>query len=314
MPDAKAFTDAPPDVITLMKQRRRWMNGAFFGTKKVIVNVINMVSCKRTNHGCIKKSFMVLFMIYTGALYTLQFFIVGAMFASIYAFFDELFAVSVEGNEFLEKEFENGTFSLVFAYVYIFLIIMALIMSLAMPPERIKVWFRVLVGAFGLVTIVCITGVIFFLINQTFYPPEKHYITDEKRWEDTGNYYFSWLVLAGVIMFSIYAIPIIMRPIDFLQNIPGYLVGLFTYIFLIPMFINVFSIYAFSNLHDVSWGNRPTSSGTGTEAFSSDRAVQMMTEHNYAEFRANLLFIWLCCNGAYFFVVLKLSGSSNPTY
>ena len=79
------------------------------------------------------------------------------------------------------------------------------------------------------------------------------------------------------------------------------------------MFINVFSIYAFSNLHDVSWGNRPTSSGTGTEAFSADRAVQLMTEHNYAEFRANVLFIWICCNGAYFFIVLKLSGSSDPT-
>ena len=88
VPDAKAFTDAPPDVVTLMKQRRRWMNGAFFGTKKVIVNVINMVSCSRTNHGCCKKSFMVIFMIYTMALYALQFFIVGAMFASIYAFFD----------------------------------------------------------------------------------------------------------------------------------------------------------------------------------------------------------------------------------
>ena len=87
------------------------------------------------------------------------------MFASIYAFFTELFSVTVDGNEFLEEEFENGTFSLIFAYVYIFLILMALIMSLAMPPERIKVWFRMLVAAFGIISLVTIVGVIYFLID-----------------------------------------------------------------------------------------------------------------------------------------------------
>ena len=36
VPDAKAFTDAPQSMMVLMKQRRRWMNGAMFGTSKVI--------------------------------------------------------------------------------------------------------------------------------------------------------------------------------------------------------------------------------------------------------------------------------------
>ena len=38
-----------------------------------------------------------------------------------------------------------------------------------------------------------------------------------------------------------------------------------------------------------------------------------MTDSNYQEFRANVLFIWLCCNGAYFYIVLGLSGSNDPT-
>ena len=53
----------------------------------------------------------------------------------------------------------------------------------------------------------------------------------------------------------------------------GYLVGLVSYIVLIPMFVNVFSIYSFSNLHDVSWGNRPSTTGVGTEAFSANVAT-----------------------------------------
>ena len=114
-------------------------------------------------------------------------------------------------------------------------------------------------------------------------------------------------------MLCIYLIPMILRPIDFLSNLGGYICGLFTYILLIPMYINVFSIYAFCNLHDVSWGNRPTTQGTGTEAFSADKQIQLMTEHNYQEFRANILFIWIVANGAYFWFVLGLAGSDSPT-
>ena len=88
-----------------------------------------------------------------------------------------------------------------------------------------------------------------------------------------GKHYFSILVFAGCIMLSIYLIPMILRPVDFLSNLGGYIMGMFTYLLLIPMYINVFSIYAFSNLHDVSWGNRPTTTGTGTEAFSANKAT-----------------------------------------
>ena len=53
-------------------------------------------------------------------------------------------------------------------------------------------------------------------------------------------YYFSPLVLAGVIMLSVYLVPIVMRPIDFLENFRGYVIGLIAYLMLIPMFTNVF--------------------------------------------------------------------------
>ena len=191
------------------------------------------------------------------------------MFASIYAFFDQLFNTIFEGNYKLEQLYNDGLFTLLFAYVYIFLIVMTLILSLALPIDRSATWFNIILGAFGFLTTISIIGMILYLNATGFMAPEKKYNPNSEEWEPTGNYNFSYLVLAGVIMLSIYAVPFIMRPVDFLKNIKGYIVGLISYILMIPMFVNVFSIYSFCNLHDVSWGNRPTTSGTGSEAFSA---------------------------------------------
>ena len=101
IPDAKAFTDGPPSMMVLMKQRRRWMNGAMFGTTKVISNFVNMTSCRRTNHSCPRQCAMCVFMLYTSTLFALQFFIVGAMFAATYAFYDQLLASLFSQNDSL---------------------------------------------------------------------------------------------------------------------------------------------------------------------------------------------------------------------
>ena len=64
VPDAKAYTDAPPSMMILMKQRRRWMNGALFGTWKVLGNFVNMISCRRTTHGFGRGLGMLIFLLY----------------------------------------------------------------------------------------------------------------------------------------------------------------------------------------------------------------------------------------------------------
>ena len=64
VPEAKAVTDGPESLTILIKQRRRWMNGALFGTVKVISNIPNMLSCRRTTHGIGYQLLMALYLIY----------------------------------------------------------------------------------------------------------------------------------------------------------------------------------------------------------------------------------------------------------
>ena len=59
-------------------------------------------------------------------------------------------------------------------------------------------------------------------------------------------------------MNSVFLIPIILRPLDFLSNVRNYIFGLISYLWMMPTFINVMQIYAMCNLHDISWGNRPS--------------------------------------------------------
>ena len=91
IPDAKAFTDAPQCLSVLMKQRRRWMNGKLFCTYDVIINFLNMVSCRRNNHPCYRQCLMVLFMLYYCSLYMLQFLTLSLMFVTLKIFFDNVF-------------------------------------------------------------------------------------------------------------------------------------------------------------------------------------------------------------------------------
>ena len=157
-------------MMVLMKQRRRWMNGAMFGTYKVLGNFVNMVSCKRTKHGCCSKCGMFAFLLYLSTLYMLQFFIVGAMFAAIYAFFNQVFASIFAQNVHFQQLYYDGILLNSFVYVYIMLLAMCLILSLALPLDRAKPCFIIATTLFGLLTIAAIVGMVFYLAAAGFMP------------------------------------------------------------------------------------------------------------------------------------------------
>lgn len=109
---------------------------------------------------------------------------------------------------------------------------------------------------------------------------------------------FNVLTVTGIVMLGVFCVPCILRPIDFLKNFGSYTLGMISYILLLPVFTNVFQIYAMSNLHDVSWGNRPAT--TGQEAFTDNKKDAKKNEEDYKVFRTNFMFFWVACQGAYF--------------
>ena len=57
------------------------------------------------------------------------------------------------------------------------------------------------------------------------------------------------------------------------------------------------------NLHDISWGNRPTAAASGTNAFTEVAKKQLELEKTYKMFRVNKLCLWMVFNAAYVVVL-----------
>lgn len=62
------------------------------------------------------------------------------------------------------------------------------------------------------------------------------------------------------------------------------------------------------NLHDVSWGNRPSS--TGAEAFSANKSTQETIKTDYMIYRTNFFFVWFLLNGVYAALMIRLVNGS----
>ena len=184
IPDAKAFTDAPQSLTVLMKQRRRWMNGALFGTYKVIANGARMITCGRNDHPFIRQLLMVFFMIYLTTLYLLQFLTIGAMFVTIIIFFDQFFEVlfvQTSDSQFLKDVYDNGIIKKVLFTAYLGMIFLSTFVSISLPIERAMGYFRVVSVILGILMILAITGITYFLAQRGFFPNKAECVTDPKN-------------------------------------------------------------------------------------------------------------------------------------
>ena len=97
---------------------------------------------------------------------------------------------------------------------------MAIIISLTTPVERGVSYFMFLMAVFGILLLITMAGIIFYLASIGFSE-------------------YSNLVFAGVVMCTVFLIPMLLRPLDFLDNLKNYTLGLLSYLFMMPTFINI---------------------------------------------------------------------------
>lgn len=74
--------------------------------------------------------------------------------------------------------------------------------------------------------------------------------------------------------------------------------------FMLPTFMNIFIIYSFCNVHDVTWGTRDSN-------LINNEAAQHNMEVSYKRFRSKLVIFWVAANFIYAGGILMVRGMSE---
>jgi chitin synthase len=237
---AMAETDVPNTVAAYILQRRRWINGTFFSN---LHSVSNFYQIFRTRHSLARKIVFLLQTLYNGLMLLMNWFNV----ATTYLFF-YLLTLGYQKNS-VDPVFSNELMVISLNQVYLFSLLACLVASLGNKPNQSGYLYRVLFVVFCI-----LSGVMFYLSTVRLY--------DELSETTGGAFDFASFFYQSSsfrdLFLSAFLIAIVFFFISLLYLDPWHMItSWLPYSILILCSTNILFVYAFSNISDISWGNRP---------------------------------------------------------
>lgn len=210
-----------------------------------------------------------------------QMFLTLALVGSFYAVFS-IFIRSMFPTDKCKSIYEVAN---VLENIYVLLLFVILIVSVTRKVEKSGVYYQAAAVVLGLFMLITLTSSIFYFFVRT----DQHLS-------------LAFFFVIGTLLSYILPVLLHSRQISFLK----FIVGTSALMFLTPTFINVFVVYAISNLHDVSWGNRPSNAGLSKE--------EQNLKDNYEIFRSKSLLIWLIFNTAFAYSFIYAHRAGNDFF
>lgn len=259
---AYAITDVPDQVPENISQRRRWLNGSFFAA---VHSTVHFYYIYRSAHSFMRKLWIHVEM--------------------LYQFFNLVFSWFVLANYFiaftiLSDSLEDPTFHLtgittvnsILTYFYLGILIMCFILALGNRPQGSKWGYTMAIVGFAVIT-VYMTVAAFLLafkgIQNVASTVQKNTGRPLGFSDIFTNPIFRNIVLSLLATLGLY----ILSSVIFFE--PWHLVTSFVqYLLMAPSYINVLNVYAFANVHDVSWGTK------GDNKIQSDLGQVSYTQEN----------------------------------
>ncbi|KAF5374183.1 hypothetical protein D9615_008867 [Tricholomella constricta] len=242
---AYAVTDVPDQVPELISQRRRWLNGSFFAA---VHSTVHFYYIYRSAHTFLRK-----FWIHVEMLYQL---------------FNLIFkATPQQANYFiafsiLTDAMEDEAFNLkgihivnvILTYFYLGLLIMSFILSLGNRPQGSKWGYTTAFIGFGFITIYMTIAAFLLAFKgiQSVADTVQGGLNRPLELSDVfTNPIFRNIVLSLLATLGLY----ILSSLLFFE--PWHMITSFIqYLLMAPSYITVLNVYAFANVHDVSWGTK----------------------------------------------------------
>ncbi|KAI9248781.1 chitin synthase 1 [Phascolomyces articulosus] len=236
-------TDVPDSVAELISQRRRWLNGSFFAGVYALWHWRKVWS---SDHSIFRKLFFLVENLYSTYNMFFAWFAIGNFYLTFYILTKALGADSLDPKPF-SGDIANYL-HIGLNYAYCLLMIVQFIIALGNRPQGSKflytasmVFFALLMGYMLFVTVwITVVGITAVVED-----------TDASFTAMMGQSLFRNIVVSVCATYVMYFVA------SFLFLDPWHMFTSFLqYIFLSPSYINILNVYAFCNIHDVSWGTK----------------------------------------------------------
>lgn len=231
-------TDVPEKIPEFILQRRRWMNGAFFAA---LYSFLHFYKIWSSGHSFIRKLMLNLQFVYLFLSTLISWFSLSSFFL---VFRILTMSIAVSNND--QKVFR--VLSVLFLWLYGVSILITFILSLGNKPKGTSKFYLSTFIFFAILMVYMIFCSIFMSVHSI------------RNIIDNGNVTFVSLMKQEtfrdliVSMGSTYCL-YLLSSVIYLQ--PMHMLTSFVqYLLLSPSYINVLNIYAFCNVHDISWGTK----------------------------------------------------------
>ena len=247
---AKAETDIPMSTTDLINQRRRWLNGAFTAT---IYSLKLLPRVFESDHSVGRKALLIIQLLYNVLAFVLAWFSLAAYLLTVFIIND------ISGDPPPESTASGFPFgpatrivNAVIQLLYVIVIVYQFILALGSRPKTHIIGYAVSFFFFAFVQFYFLMNLIYMTKRLVDFnsDPEggSKYAYINEYYADVGPV---TVIVSGFSLFGVYIIAAIIS-LD-----PWHL---FTswgqFLFISTSYTNILNIFAFCNIHDVSWGSK----------------------------------------------------------
>ncbi|KAG0239508.1 Chitin synthase, class 1 [Actinomortierella wolfii] len=251
-------TDVPATVAEFISQRRRWLNGSFFASVYALVHCMDIW---RSDHSTARKLFFHVEFFYQFVSLFFSWFALANFYLTFYILGDGMVYKEENGEVIQTSPFGANSAGFwiftVFRYIYILLIIMQFIMSMGNRPQGSQWAYKTSMGFFAVLMGYMLFGAGYMTVAGINGAKAEA----EKAAADGAGVSMASLYLQNdmfrntvVSLASTYGLYFFA---SFLFFEPWHMFHSFIqYMFMVPSYINILNVYAFCNIHDISWGTK----------------------------------------------------------
>lgn len=242
---AKGETDVPEQAAELISQRRRWLNGSFAAS---VYATIHFFRFYKSAHNPFR-----LLMFHVQALFNLfQLIFTWFALANLWLTFSIIIELLPHNGIFLfGNEVVTHWVNLAFQWIYLGALALQFVLALGNRPKGEQTTYVICLMIFGALSYYLFGCALLLTIRAFGSLTFKDSPTIIEKFKVMISGTNGVLLAALVSTYGIYflASVLYMDPWHMLTSFPQYMA-------LAPSFTNVLNVYAFCNLHDVSWGTK----------------------------------------------------------